>query len=167
MPIQTALPNNMSEDQEDPTNHYTINRHTHYTVQYKDKHCIWVGDVGKIQYYNSIAEAEAAIEETFADEHQHRVEQATIIEWKKTPIAVKLNNKPVVETVTWFDVEVLHEDGPDVEPYWYVRKGEFDTIKEAQYYIRENTRFHLHPDKFRIVQRETTTKSSIREQYVS
>lgn len=154
----------MNEDQEDPTNHYTINRHTHYTVQFKDANCTWVGGVGRIEYYNSIAEAEEAIKETFANVYQHHVEQATIIEWKKTPIAVKKNNTRSIEsTACCYDVEQHYDTCPnDLRPLWRPWRSNFETLNEAQYYIKCISSKDL-KQKYRIVKRETTTKHSVVE----
>lgn len=157
----------MNEDQEDPTNHYTINMQTHYTVQYKDANCTWVGDVGKIQYYNSIAEAEEAIKKTFADVHQHHVEQATIIEWKKTPVAVKKNNKRFIESTAFcYDVEQHYDTcSNDLKPLWRPWRTNFETLEEARSYIRFlNSKSN---GKYRIIKRETTSKHSVVEHYVS
>lgn len=151
----------MNEDQQDPTSHYTINRHTHYTVQYKDANCTWVGGVGKIEHYNSIAEAEEAIKETFADVHQHHVEQATIIEWKKTPIAVKKNNKRSIESTAFcYDVEQHYDTcSNDLKPLWRPWRTNFETLEEARNYINFLT--SKSNGKYRIVKRETTSKHSV------
>lgn len=146
---------------EDPTRHYTINMQTHYTVQYKDKDCTWVGDVGEIKYYNSIAEADSAIREAFIDGRNY-VEYATIIEWKKTPIAGRKNNKQFIEsTACYYDVEIL-VPSQDVVPSWKVRSSNFESLDAARNYIKETTSVLL-PEKFRIVKRETTSKHSVVE----
>jgi hypothetical protein len=129
---------------------------THYTVQYKDKTCTWVGDVGKIKYYNSITEAEAAIREVFSNGLNY-VDEAAIIEWKKTPVLVKKNIKPVIESKTSFDVEVFNEG----KKTWSVRRFGFETFKDAQKYIKRYTEDCICPDLFRIVQRDVTVKTSI------
>jgi hypothetical protein len=138
--------------------HYTINMQTHYTVQYKDKTCTWVGDVGKIKYHNSITEAEAAIREVFSNGLNY-VDEATIIEWKKTPVLVKKNIKPVIESNTTFDVEIYDRN----ESIWAWRVVEygFETFKMAQDYIKAHTsRDTLYP-AHRIIQRDVTVKTSV------
>ena len=146
---------NMKDPNQD---HYTINMQTHYTVQYRDKTCTWVGDVGKIKYYNSITEAEAAIQEVFTDGLNY-VDQATIIEWKKTPVLVKKNIKPVIESKTTFDVEVY--DRTENMRGWRVVEYSFETFKMAQDYIKVHTQDPLYSDNYRIIQRDVTVKTSV------
>ena len=73
--------------------HNTINQQIHYTIQYRRGSYAWVGDVheaaGKSKYYLTFGEARTAIENNLDN-----IDEATIIEWKKTPIFVK-NIKPV------------------------------------------------------------------------
>lgn len=138
--------------------HYTINMQTHYTIQYRDKTCTWVGDVGKIKYYNSITEAEAAIQEVFTDGLNY-VDRATIIEWKRTPVLVKRNIKPVVVSKTTFDVEVY--DRTENMRGWRVVEYSFETLKMAQDYIKAHTIDPLYSDNYRIIQRDTTVKTSV------
>ena len=146
-------------------NYPTINLKSFYTVQFKDANCTWVGQVeGKVKYHTSIASAEAAIKETFANVYQHHVEEATIIEWKKTSIAVKKNNTRSIEsTACYYDVEYQYETCPDnLSPLWKVRRSNFESLEEARELIRD-----LHTlipkETFRIVKRETTSKHSVVE----
>ena len=146
-------------------NHYTINMNTHYTVQFKDANCTWVGQVnGKVKYHTSIASAEDAIKETFANKYQHHVEQATIIEWKKTPIAVKKNNKRSIEsTACYYDVEYHYGTCPgDLSPLWKVRRPNLESLEEARELVRDL--LDITPkETFRIVKREMTSKHSVVE----
>lgn len=146
-------------------NLYNINMRPFYTVQFKDANCTWVGQVeGKVKYHTSRASAEVAIKEAFADVHQHHVEEATIIEWKKTPISVKKNNTRSIESsACCYDVEYKYGTCPDnLRPLWKVRRSNFESLEEARELIRE-----LHTlipkETFRIVKRETTTKHSVVE----
>ena len=150
-------------------NLYNINMKPFYSVQFKDANCTWVGQVeGKVKYYTSIASAEEAIKETFANVYQHHVEQATIIEWKKTPIAVKKNNTRSIESsACCYDVEYQYETCPDdLRPLWKVRRSNLETVEEARQYIKD---LHtLIPEEtFRIVKREMTSKYSVVDHYVS
>ena len=147
-------------------NLYNINMKPFYSVQFKDANCTWVGQVeGKVKYHTSIAEAEEAIKETFANVYQHHVEQATIIEWKKTPIAVKKNNTRSMEsTACCYDVEVHYDTCPDdLRPLWKVRRSNFESLKEAQEYVKNQSVLDclLHKETFRIVKREMTSKYSV------
>jgi len=138
--------------------HYTINMETHYTVQYKDKTCTWVGDFGKIKYHNSITEAEAAIREVFSNGLNY-VDEATIIEWKKTPVLVKKNIKPVIKSETTFDVEVY--DRTENMRGWRVVEYSFETFKMAQDYIKVHTQDPLYSQNYRVLQRDVTVKTSV------
>lgn len=151
--------------EKEPTSRYTFNMHTHYTVQFKDTNCTWIGqEDGKVKYHTSIASAEAAIKETFADVHQHRVEEATIIQWNKTPIAVKKNNKQFIEsTACCYDVEYQYETCPDnLRPLWKVRRSNLETLEEARGYIKDLL-ILIPEETFRIVKREMTSKHSVVE----
>jgi hypothetical protein len=146
-------------------NHYTINMNTHYTVQFKDANCTWVGQVnGKVKYHTSIASAEDAIKETFSNVYQHHVEEATIIEWKKTPIAVKKNNKRSMEsTACYYDVEIYNTTClTDVRPLWKVRRSNFESLEEAREYVKDRSEVDW-SNTFRIVKREMTSKHSVVE----
>lgn len=146
-------------------NLYNINMKPFYTVQFKDANCTWVGQVeGKVKYHTSIASAEEAIKETFANKYQHHVEQATIVEWKKTPITVKKNNTQSIESsACCYDVEYQYGTCPDnLRPLWKVRRSNFESLEEAREFIRD-----LHTlipkETFRIVKREMTSKHSVVE----
>ena len=146
-------------------NLYNINMKPFYSVQFKDANCTWVGQVeGKVKYHTSIASAEAAIKETFANVYQHHVEEATIIEWKKTPIAVKKNNTRSIEsTACCYDVEQHYDTCPnDLRPLWRPWRSNFETLNEAQYYIK-CTSSKNPEERYRIVKRETTSKYSVVE----
>ena len=146
-------------------NLYNINMKPFYSVQFKDANCTWVGQVeGKVKYHTSIASAEAAIKETFANVYQHHVEEATIIEWKKTPIAVKKNNTRSMEsTACCYDVEYQYETCPDnLRPLWKVRRPNLESLEEARELIGDL--LDITPkETFRIIKRETTTKHSVVE----
>lgn len=147
------------------TQHYTINQQTHYTIQFRRGGYVWVADIGKIKYYLTMEEALTAIKEAFRDEHNFgHVDEATVIEWKKTPIAVKKNNKQSIEsTACCYDVEYQYETCPDnLRPLWKVRRSNLETVEEARQYIKD---LHaLIPEEtFRIVKREMTSKYSVVE----
>ena len=146
-------------------NLYNINMKPFYSVQFKDANCTWVDQVeGKVKYHTSIASAETAIKETFANVYQHHVEEATIIEWKKTPIAVKKNNTRSIESsACCYDVEQYYDTCPDdLRPLWRPWRSNFDSLEEAQNYIKWISRKNL-KERYRIVKRETTTKHSVVE----
>ena len=136
-----------------------------YSVQFKDANCTWVGQVeGKVKYHTSIASAEAAIKETFANVYQHHVEQATIIEWKKTPIAVKKNNARSIEsTACCYDVEHHYETcSDDLKPLWRPWRSNFESLEEARDFIKSLLALNS-KNKYRIVKRETISKHSVVE----
>jgi len=138
--------------------HYTINMETHYIIQYTRGSYSWIGaDIGKIKYYLTIEEARKDIEKVFKDEHSFHVDEAAIIEWKKTPVLVKKNIKPVIESKTTFDVEIYDRN----ESKWCARYHGFETFKLAQDYIKENTRNPLYSQNYRVVQRDVTVKTSV------
>ena len=140
--------------------HYTINMQTHYTVQYRDKTCTWVGDVGKTRYHLTLEDAKIAMEKAFKDGHElGHIEEATIIEWKKTPVLVNKNFKPVIESKTTFDVEVY--DRTENMRGWRVVEYSFETFKMAQDYIKAHTQDPLYSDNYRIIQRDVTVKTSV------
>ena len=146
-------------------NLYNINMKPFYTVQFKDANCTWVGQVeGKVKYHTSIASAEKAIKETFDNVYQHHVEEATIIEWKKTPIAVKKNNTQTMESAAcYYDVEYKYGICSDnLSPLWKVRRSNFESLEEAREFIRD-----LHAlipkEMFRIIMRAMTSKHSVVE----
>ena len=146
-------------------NHCTINLKPFYTVQFKDANCTWVGQVeGKVKYHASIASAETAIKETFANVYQHHVDEATIIEWKKTPIAYKKNNTRTMEsTACYYDVEYKYGTCSDnLSPLWKVRRSNFESLEEAREFVRDLLAMTL-KETFRIVRRETTSKHSVVE----
>jgi len=139
--------------------HYTINMQTHYTTQYRFKACAWMSNIGGIRIYLSIEDARKEIEEAFKDEDKFGpIDEATIIEWKKTPVLVKKNIKPVIKSETTFDVEVFNKSSKE----WSVRRYGFETFKAAQNYIEERTPLWLNlTNQFRIVQKDVTVKTSI------
>ena len=146
-------------------NYPTINLKSFYTVQFKDANCTWVGQVeGKVKYHASIASAETAIKETFANVYQHHVEEATIIEWKKTPVAYKKNNKQSMEsTACYYDVEYKYGTCSDnLSPLWKVRRANFESLEEAREFVRDLLAMTL-KETFRIVKRETSSKHSVVE----
>jgi hypothetical protein len=139
--------------------HYTINMQTHYTIQYKNKTDTWVGDDGKTRYHLTLENAKTAMENAFKNEHISRIDEATIIEWKKTPVLVKKNFKPVIESKTTFDVEVY--DRTENMRGWRVVEYSFETFKMAQDYIKVHTQDPLYSDNYRIIQRDITVKTSV------
>ena len=145
------------------TQHYTINQQTHYTIQFRRGGYVWVADIGKIKYYLTMEEALTAIKEAFRDEHNFgHVDEATVIEWKKTPIAVKKNNTRSMEsTACCYDVEYQYETCPDnLRPLWKVRRSDLESLEEARELIRDL--LDVTPkETFRIVKRETTSKYSV------
>ena len=147
------------------TQHYTINQQTHYTIQFRRGGYVWVADIGKIKYYLTMEEALTAIKEAFRDEHNFgHVDEATVIEWKKTPIAVKKNNTRSMEsTACCYDVEYQYKTCPDnLRPLWKVRRSNLESLEEARELIRDL--LDITPkETFRIVKRETTSKYSVVE----
>ena len=140
--------------------HYAINMQTHYIIQYTRGSYSWIGDIGKIKYYLTIEDARKQIEKAFKDVHSFdHVEEATIIEWKKTPVLVKKNIKPVIKSETTFDVEIYDRD--ESKWAWRVVEYGFETFKMAQDYIKAHTsRDTLYP-AHRIIQRDVTVKTSV------
>lgn len=139
--------------------HYTINMQTHYTIQYRSGSSVWISGIPKIKYYLTIEEARTAIEKAFEEGLKESVDidEATIIEWKKTPVLVK--NKPVIESDTIFDVE--RYDRVESKWDWRVVEYGFETLKDARDYIKAHTsRDTLYP-AHRIIQKDTTVKTSI------
>ena len=138
--------------------HYTINMQTHYTILFKYKDYSWLhkwgGNVGGVKYYSNLEAATKEMEEVFKG---CGVDEATVIEWKKTPVLVKKNIKPVIESKTTFDIEVFDESSKE----WSVRRYGFETFKAAQNYIKEHTTGCSFDDCFRIVRRDVTVKTSI------
>ena len=148
---------NMKDPNEE---HYTINMQTHYTIQFKYKDCSWLhrlgGNVGGVKYYSNLEAATKEMEELFKG---CGVDEATVIEWKKTPVLVKKNIKPVIESKTTFDVEVY--DRTENMRGWRVVEDSFETFKMAQDYIKAHTQDPLYSDNYRIIQRDVTVKTSV------
>jgi hypothetical protein len=148
--------------------HYTFNMQTHYTIQYRRGSCYTPekyssgsdGILCKIKYYLTLEDARTAIEKVFKDEHNYgHVEEATIIEWKKTPVLVKKNIKPVIESETTFDVEIY--DRNESKWAWRVVEYGFETFKMAQDYVKAHTSKDTLYPPHRIIQRDMTVKNSI------
>ena len=142
-----------------------INMQTHYTVQFKNENRTWIGQHnGEVKYHTSIASAEAAIRDMFHNGYDVHVDEATVIEWKKTPVAVKKNNKQSIEsTACCYDVEYQYETCPDnLRPLWKVRRSNLETVEEARKYIKDLLTM-IPKETFRIVKREMTSKYSVVE----
>ena len=147
------------------TQHYPINQLTHYTIQFRRGGYVWVADIGKIKYYLTMEEALTAIKEAFKDEHNFgHVDEATVIEWKKTPIAVKKNNKQSIEsTACYYDVEYKYGTCSDnLSPLWKVRRSNFETLEEAREYIKDLLTV-TPKETYRIIMRAMTSKYSVVE----
>jgi hypothetical protein len=138
--------------------HYAIDMQTHYTIQFKYKDYSWLHrwgwTKGEVKYYSNLEAATKEMEDVFKG---CDVDEATIIEWKKTPVLVKKNIKPVIESKTTFDIEVFNESSKE----WIVMRYGFVTFIEAQKYVKERTTGCCLDDRFRIVQRDVTVKTSI------
>lgn len=142
--------------------HYTINMETHYTIEFKYEECSWIHrwgwNKGEVKYFSNLEAATKEMKEVFKDQG---VDEATIIEWKKTPVLVKRNIKPVIESKTSFNVEVY--DREHSKWGWRDIKYGLETLKEAQdYIVKEQTRDILHPN-YRIVQKDVTVKTSVQD----
>jgi hypothetical protein len=149
-----------------PTEDYTINTQTGYTVLFKEKDYSWTSkEKDKIKYYSTLKMAEDTIREVFHDEDLcPYVEEAHIFEWKKTLIAVKKNNKQSIEsTACCYDVEQHYDTCPnDLKPLWRPWRSNFETLKEAQNYIKWISSKNPE-ERYRIVMRQMTTKHSVVE----
>ena len=145
--------------EEELKNQFTTNPHTHYIIQFKDNYCTWIHKWtnGGVKYYSNLEAATRDMEEIF----KTGMDEASVIEWKKEIKVFKKKQEPVTQNWTVFDVEVLHTDGPEVTPYWYVRRGNLETYEEAQEYIKEHTKHRIFAEKFRIRKREETTTVTI------
>lgn len=148
--------NNMKDSNEE---HYTINMQTHYTIQYRCGSSAWISGIPKIKYYLTIEEARTAIEKAFKEGLKEGldIDEATIIEWKKTPVLVEKNIKPVIESKTTFAIEVFDESSKE----WSVRRYGLETFKAAQIYIKAHTTGCCLDDRFRIIQKDVTVKTSV------
>ena len=141
--------------------HYTINMETHYTIQYRCGSSVWISGIPKIKYYLTIEEARTVIEKAFKEGLKEGldIDEATVIEWKKTPVLVKKNIKPVIKSETTFDVEVY--DRNESKWAWRVAEYGFETFKMAQEYIKAHTQNPLYSENYRIIQRDVTVKTSV------
>lgn len=140
--------------------HYTINMETHYTIQYRCGSSVWISGIPKIKYYLTIEEARTAIEKAFKDglkEGVDIIDEATIIEWKKTPVLVKKNIKQVIKSKTTFDVEMFNRKDSN----WCTVYQGFEALELAQKYINSWTSNALYSDNYRIIQQDVTVKTSV------
>ena len=142
---------------EEPKNHFILNPHTHYILQFKDKDCTWIHEWtnGGVKYYSSLEAATRDMEEIF----RTGMDEASVIEWKKEIKVFKKKQEPVIESKTTFDVEVY--DRTENNRGWRGDEYGFETLKEAQRYIKSHTMNPLYSESYRIVRRDTTVKTSV------
>lgn len=146
----------MNNTTESLDNHFTVTQHTHYTIQFKDKNYTWLHKWtnGGVKYFGNLEAATKEMEDVLKD---YKVEEATIIEWKKTPVLVKKNIKPIIKSKTTFDVEMFNRKDSN----WCTVYQGFEALELAQKYINSWTSNALYSDNYRIIQRDVTVKTSI------
>ena len=44
---------------------------------------------------------------------------------------------------------------------WYCRRHGFDTVEEAEQYVKQHTENHLYPESFKVVKSEITIKLTV------
>ena len=146
------------------------NTHTLYTIQFSSKQFTWMHtekNQEQVKYFTSKEEVDKTVKEVFACPYfQNPAQFAMVFEWKKTVSHMRLNAQSLEkappspeETIVTYKVESFDWGSA----HWSVKKESFQSLEEAQEYVKEHQFKYLSPEKYRIVKKEVTSKQKVVE----